>query len=48
MLNICVTTIRWPMLGGKVMVAYLVMGLFTTGLTAIFFWLFGKYISKLF
>ena len=46
MLNICITTIRWPMLGGKVMVAYLVMGLFTTGLTAMFFWIFGKYIFR--
>ncbi|MCX6762797.1 MAG: hypothetical protein NT093_03395 [Candidatus Moranbacteria bacterium] len=46
MLNICITTIRWPLLGGKVMVVYLVMGFFTTGITALFLWLFGKYIFR--
>lgn len=46
MLNVCITTIRWPMLGGKVMIAYLILGLFSTGITAIFFWIFGRYIFR--
>jgi uncharacterized membrane protein YraQ (UPF0718 family) len=44
--NLCQTWIRWPMLGGKVLTAYLIVGLVINIVTALFFWKFGKYVFR--